>query len=51
MSFITPIGHQTNTMIYGPGHYRFTDYTRIGGPLNLLVLVVSTVTIPLLWPF
>lgn len=51
MSFMTPIGHQTSTMMYGPGHYRFTDYTRIGGPLNLLVLVVSTVTIPFLWPF
>lgn len=51
MSFMTPIGYQTNTMIYGPGHYRFTDYTRIGGPLNLLVLVVSTILIPILWPF
>ncbi|MDX1658625.1 MAG: SLC13 family permease [Nitriliruptorales bacterium] len=51
MSFITPIGYQTNTMIYGPGHFRFTDFTKIGGLLSLLVLVVSTVAIPMIWPF
>ncbi len=50
-SFATPIGYQTNLMVYGPGGYRFSDYLRIGVPLNLLV-AASTVTIaPLIWPF
>ena len=51
MSFATPIGYQTNTMIYGPGHYRFSDFVRIGGPLTLVVLVTAVIAIPLIWPF
>jgi di/tricarboxylate transporter len=43
-SFLTPIGYQTNTMVYGPGGYRFTDYARAGWPLTAVVLAVVTVT-------
>jgi len=50
-SFATPIGYQTNTMVYAPGGYRFTDYTRVGGPLNLIFMAVAVVVIPMLWPF
>jgi di/tricarboxylate transporter len=50
-SFATPIGYQTNLMVYGPGGYRFSDYLRIGGPLNVLVGVVAVVLAPLIWPF
>lgn len=51
MSFITPIGYQTNTMVYGPGAYRFTDYTRAGAPLTVVFWVVTSLMIPLVWPF
>ncbi|GGL52582.1 SLC13 family permease [Halocalculus aciditolerans] len=45
-AFMTPIGYQTNLMVYGPGGYRFTDYVRVGGPLQLLLAVVVTLAIP-----
>jgi di/tricarboxylate transporter len=48
-SFITPLGYQTNLMVYGPGRYRFLDYVRIGVPLSLLVGVIAISTIPLVW--
>jgi di/tricarboxylate transporter len=50
-SFSTPIGYQTNLMVYGPGGYRFTDYLRIGIPLNILFGVVAVGLAPLFWPF
>lgn len=49
-SLMTPIGYQTNMMVYGPGGYRFTDFIRVGLPLHLVLLVVATVLIPLFWP-
>lgn len=50
-SFATPIGYQTNLMVYGVGGYRFTDYVRIGVPLTLLVGLVTVLLAPLWWPF
>ena len=49
MAFITPIGYQTNLMVYGPGGYRFTDYLRVGGPLQLLLAAVVTAGIAVLF--
>lgn len=48
-SFVTPIGYQTNTIVYGLGGYRFTDYWRLGLPLNLVVFVTALLVIPLVW--
>ena len=50
-AFMTPIGHQTSIIVYAPGGYRFGDYTRAGTPLVLLLLTVSLVVVPLVWPF
>ncbi len=49
-SFSTPIGYQTNTLVYGPGGYKFTDFLRIGVPLNISLAVVCSIAIPLMWP-
>ncbi len=50
-SFATPIGYQTNTYVYGAGGYRFTDFTKIGLPLNLICFTLSVIIIPIIWKF
>ncbi|MNZ32227.1 Sodium-dependent dicarboxylate transporter SdcS [compost metagenome] len=50
-SFMTPIGYQTNLMVYGPGGYYFSDYLRIGLPLNLFAGIVTVTLVPQFWPF
>lgn len=49
-SFATPIGYQTNTLVYAPGGYRFTDYMRLGIPMNVMVGLVASVLVPIWWP-
>jgi di/tricarboxylate transporter len=49
-SFATPIGYQCNLMVYGPGGYQFSDFLRIGVPMNLLMALVTIVAIPFIWP-
>lgn len=50
-SFITPIAYQTNLMVYGPGGYKYTDFTRFGAPLTVLVCAISTILAPIIFPF
>ena len=49
-SFATPIGYQTNMLVYGPGGYKFTDFMRVGIPLSLSIGVLASAVIPILWP-
>jgi di/tricarboxylate transporter len=50
LAFATPIGYQTNMMVYGPGGYKFLDFTRIGLPLNIITWLLVSALIPLIWP-
>jgi len=50
-SFSTPIGYQTNLMVYGPGEYRFVDFLKMGVPLTILVGLTTVLLVPIIWPF
>jgi len=50
-SFVSPLGYQTNLMVYGPGGYRVTDFVRVGLPLNIVLMACATILIPRVWPF
>jgi len=49
--FASPIGYQTNLLVYGPGSYRFTDYLKLGIPMNIVVIATGAFLIPKIWPF
>ncbi len=49
--FTTPIGYQTNLMVYGPGGYRFMDFVRFGLPLNIICTIITLIVVPRVWPF
>jgi len=49
-AFLTPVGNHTNLMVYGPGGYRFSDFFRVGAPLQLLLAVITPLTVALIWP-
>jgi di/tricarboxylate transporter len=50
-SFMTPVGHKANVLVFGPGGYKFFDYTRVGFLLTILLFIVSMIFLPILWPF
>ena len=49
-SFLTPVGYQTNLMVYGPGGYKFSDYIRVGFPLAILFWITAIILLPIIWP-
>jgi len=50
-SFLSPVGHKANVLVFGPGGYRFFDYPRVGILLTILLFIVSIIVLPILWPF
>jgi di/tricarboxylate transporter len=50
-SFLSPVGHKANVLVFGPGGYRFSDYTRVGALLTLALFIVTMIFLPILWPF
>jgi di/tricarboxylate transporter len=50
-TYLTPVAYQTNLMVYGPGGYRFFDYTRLGAPLVLLIALICLICAPMFFPF
>jgi di/tricarboxylate transporter len=49
-SFLMPIGHQVNVLVFGPGGYHFADYTKVGVWLNLILFILTALVLPLIWP-
>jgi len=50
-AFLSPVAHKANVLVWGPGGYKFTDYTRVGLPLTLIIGLISVLVIPMIWPF
>ena len=51
LAFLSPVAHQSNAMVVGPGGYRYADFLRAGLPMTVIMVAASTVLIPLIWPF
>jgi len=50
-SFLTPVGHKANVLVFGPGGYKFADYSRVGAILTIALFIVSMIFLPIFWPF
>ena len=50
-AFMLPMGYQTHMMVYGPGGYRFSDFIRMGLPMNIITWVMASIIIPMVWSF